>query len=394
MGVDASEFGLGRSGVMTTDVPVERRDDVEAAIARVADEVSDRLPEVTRGMRAVLAQAISELVGDDRLMELLGGAIEGNVSTILHMLRHRIPLPEVEVPSAAVAHARRLAQRGVPVFAMMRAYRLGQGYLLEECFAEFSRNCPDPQLGLLAYNAINGRLLGYIDWVSQEVVTIYEIERDQWVRNRDAARAAQVQEIVAGRDGTDLTATAEATLRYRLSQHHVAAILGTDDETTPDSLSRLETAVTALATELCDGATPLTVAADGSTTWAWFPRGPNAEDADVQRIVARIQAAELNGVRVSLGGTASGVEGFRDSHRQAVDARRVLLNGGASARRVIGYRQPGVATAALLAHDIEHARGLVRAVLGPLAADDSSSERQRETLLSFLECGSNYTATA
>lgn len=374
---------------MTADVPP----DAEAAIARVADRVTLRLPEVTHGMRAVLGQAIAELVGDDRLLDLLGGAIEGNVATVLHMLRRRVPLPEVEVPSAAVAHARRLAQRGVPVFALVRAYRLGQGYLLDECFAELRADSADPQQSLLAFNAINVRILAYIDWVSQEVVTAYETERDQWVRNRDTVRTAQILQIVGSRAPTDLAAV-EAALGYRLRQHHVAAILWTDEDTTPDSLGRLEAATVLLARELSDGSAPLTVAAEGNATWAWFPRGADPADADVRIVETALRSAELHGVRVALGGAGAGMEGFRDSHHQAVEAQHVLLTGAHSARLVIGHREPGVSAAALLARDIERTRLLVRSVLGPLAADDSSSERLRETLLTYLECGSSYTATA
>lgn len=363
---------------------------VGAAVARVADRISDRLPGVTRGMRALLGEAIAELAGDDRLVELLTDAIEGNVAAVLHMLRHDVPLPEVEVPRAAVVHARRLAQQGVPVAAMVRAYRLGQGYLLGECFAELRAGCADPQLSLLAFHEINVRALAYVDWVSQEVVTAYETERDQWIRNRDTVRAAHIQELVAGRAGD--AAAAEVALGYRLHQHHVAAILWSDEHTTTDSLGRLETA-TGVVGRVLGGAAALAVAADGAATWAWFPRGADTAEVDVPRVQDALARDDLRGVRVALGGVAGGVDGFRDSHHQAVEAQHVLLTGG-HARSAIGHREPGVAAAALLARDLEHARRLVRSALGALAADDAAAERLRETLLVYLECGGSFTVAA
>jgi sugar diacid utilization regulator len=376
------------------DLDPESREQIEVMVARVSSELTERLPEVTRGMRAMLGEAIGELIEDNRLQDLLGGAIEGNVGTILHMLRHQIPMRHVEAPSAAVEHARRLAQKGVPVNALVRAYRLGQGYLVEECFAELTNDDADLRMSLIAFNEINVRTFAYIDWISQEVVTVYETERDQWVRNRDTVRVAHIKEMVTGRAGTDLVA-AEAALGYRLRQYHVAVILWLEEDTTAtDNLDRLESAVNALGAELCRGWTPLSCAADRSTVWAWVPRGADAADPDVPLIEAVLRSSRIEGVCVAVGGVASGMDGFRDSHLQAAEAQRVLLSGRDATRRVIGYREPGVSAAALLAHNLEQTQLLVRGVLGPLAADDAACARLRETLLAFLSCGSSYTATA
>lgn len=381
---------------MSVDVPPELQGPVDEAVSRLAAELTERLPEITRGMRAILGSTITELANDGRLLELLGGAIEGNVGTILHMLRHRIAMQYVDVPAAAVAHSRRLAQQGVPVNALIRAYRLGQGYLLEQCYAKLEEHAEDPRLALAVFNEINVRTFAYIDWVSQEVVTVYETERDQWVRNRDAVRVARIKEIVAGRRGSDIAA-AETALGYRLRQQHLAAVIWVEESEergATDNLNRLETAVTAVGRILGKPASVLSCSADHATTWAWFPRGPDTADAAVDQIAMALDSDRTGAVRVALGGVSAGVDGFRDSHLQAVEARRVLISGGEVARRVIGYREPGVAAAALLSHNPEQARVLVRSVLGPLAADDSASARLRETLLGFLACGSSYTATA
>jgi DNA-binding PucR family transcriptional regulator len=390
-GVDAMSTGSEMSLAGLSD---EDRELVEALMALVSAELSERLPEVTRGMRGVLSREITALADDNRLLELLGGAIEGNVGTILHILRHRIPMRDVDVPSAAVAHARRLAQTGVAVNSLVRAYRLGQTYLLEQCFAELDRRAAEPRLSLLAFNEINVRVFAYIDWMSQEVVTVYETERDQWVRNRDTVRVAHIKEMVAGRSRSDI-ASAEAALGFRLRQHHVAAVLWVDDDAdATDSVARLEACVSLLGRELCGSSAPLSCAADRSSVWVWFPRGVDADDPDIQRIGTVLGSERTGGVRAALGGSIPGMDGFRDSHLQAIEAQRVLLTGGDTARKSIGYREPGVAAAALLAHNLDQTRLLVRSALGPLDADDVPSARLRETLLVFLASGSSYTATA
>lgn len=78
-------------------------------------------------------------------MELLGPSVEGNVDTLLHALRYAIPVERVAVSTAALEYARRLAQHGVPLNALVRAYRLGQHRMNELAFAEVRTiDVPEP----------------------------------------------------------------------------------------------------------------------------------------------------------------------------------------------------------------------------------------------------------
>jgi hypothetical protein len=98
--------------------------DVNRFVAETAMQMNDRLVELSSFIRGALEDAIPELRGDARSIELLGARVEGNVDTLLHALRHDIAVERVEAPTAALEYARRLAQHGVPVNALVRAYRL------------------------------------------------------------------------------------------------------------------------------------------------------------------------------------------------------------------------------------------------------------------------------
>ena len=100
--------------------------DVGSFVAETAERMHKRLAEVSAFIRGSLEDDIPELRGDARTIELLGASVEGNVDTLLHALRYDIPVERVEAPTAALEYARRLAQQGVPVNALVRAYRLGQ----------------------------------------------------------------------------------------------------------------------------------------------------------------------------------------------------------------------------------------------------------------------------
>jgi len=116
--------------------PLDSDIGVKSYIAEIAGRLHDRLVDVSSAVRRSLEDQIPELRGDAALVDLLGTSVEGNVDTILYSLRYDIAVERVEAPTAALEYARRLAQRGVPVNALVRAYRLGQRRVNELVFAE------------------------------------------------------------------------------------------------------------------------------------------------------------------------------------------------------------------------------------------------------------------
>jgi DNA-binding PucR family transcriptional regulator len=362
---------------------------VTQLVASVGAALNADLAGLTRQIHRRLSTEIEELKGDERILQLLGSSIEGNVDTVLHMFRHGIGIERVEPPSAALEYSRRLAERGVPVNALVRAYRLGQDTLLQRSLGEVRRQGGDPDVASLAVQRIVETTFTYIDWMSQRVVTAYEIERERWLQNRSAVRAARTRELLAGKNID--TGAAEAALGYRLDQHHLGIVAWTrggapgEDE---DQLSPLERFILRLGERLSCPARPLFVPCDNSTAWAWLPIGRRAVDPEVIR-----QAASSGGrVMAAVGEPAHGVDGFRITHTQAVQTQAVALLGEADAPQVVTFRQVGVA--ALLSADVEAARAWVSQTLGRLATDDDHYARLRETLRVFLATGGSYTASA
>ena len=170
---------------------------VHGHVAETAERLHNRLAELASLMRQSLEDQIPELRGDERIMELLGPSVEGNVDTILRALRYDIGVERVEAPTAALEYARRLAQHGVPVNALVRAYRLGQRLMNELVFTEVRALDISEQMRYAVIEAITATLFEYIDWISQQVVTAYEDERERWLENQNSVRALRVREILA-----------------------------------------------------------------------------------------------------------------------------------------------------------------------------------------------------
>ena len=213
---------------MVTIEPSPIPEDAVATVAEVADALAPRRTEVSVSISDALATRIDELRGDPALRDLLGASVEGNVETILHVLRHDLDPRGVEPPAAAVAYAERLAQRGVPVNALIRAYRVGQAHLMEWAFAEAAR-----RLGATAASQrIVLVVMDYVDHVTQHVVAAYEAERDRTRRSRHALRVARVRDVLAGRapTGPDDRLAVESTLGYRFSAVHLGLVVWLEPE--------------------------------------------------------------------------------------------------------------------------------------------------------------------
>ena len=54
--------------------------------------------------------------------------------------------------------------------------------------------------------AITGTLFEYIDWMSQQVVAVYEDERERWLENQNSLRALRVREVLAANKSIDADA--------------------------------------------------------------------------------------------------------------------------------------------------------------------------------------------
>ncbi|UUW87272.1 PucR family transcriptional regulator [Pimelobacter simplex] len=362
-------------------------------VETVAAALQQRLPDLTGALRDRLSTRIEELDGDAAIIELLYASIEGNIENILYSLRHDITLDKIEPPSAAYEYARRLAQRGVAVSALVRAYRLGQQHLLELMFAECERMDAEPAARAAAYEEVVAVTFDYIDWISQRVITVYEDERERWLAERSNARVGRVQELIAGRVA-DVDA-AETVLGYRLRVPHLGAVLWVHEAgTQQDQLARFTRAAGVIAEQLGSTRAPLIIPHDRATAWAWFAVADDVVP-DLDQIAALLTRSSGPPVpRVALGRPSSGVEGFRRTHREALDAQQVAMVGDDARRTVTGFDEPGLKIAALLAHDLDTARTWVQETLGDLARDDEQHERLRHTLLLFFQNDSSYTATA
>jgi DNA-binding PucR family transcriptional regulator len=347
---------------------------------------------VSSAIQVSLQNQIPELGGDRRVMELLGPSVEGNVDTLLHALRYAIPVELIAVPTAAMEFARRLAQHGIPLNALVRAYRLGQHLMNELIFAEVRAiDIPEPAR-YTVLEAITATMFQYIDSITQQVVVVYEDERERWLENQNSLRAMRVREVLAAQKPVDVDA-ATTTIRYPLRWHHLGLVMWYPDVGTKgDEIGRLQRFLREMGQVSGAAASPLFIAADRTCGWGWLPYRGATESAEA--CVREFARGRQDAPSIAIGTMAAGLEGFRQSHREAEGARRVALIGARPEPTLIGADDRGLPLAALLGGDIADTRAWVAGVLGDLAGDTDNDARLRETLRVFLGCGSSYKQAA
>jgi hypothetical protein len=370
--------GTDKAPEVDVDRPV-----VTDLVAEVATAVSRRATEVSEDVYKLILREIPQLDDDKPLIVLLASSVDSNVDTCLQIMQHQIDLAAVRAPASAVEYARRLAQRGTPLTALLRAYRLGHTCFSDWLLKELAEHAGDAETIAATAPSMARLVAGYIDQVSEEMVAAYTQERENWLRNRSAARAARIRDLLSGaRIDVSLT---EATLGYRLRQYHVGVVCWADDEARAvDNITRLERAIGHIAAQTACGGDPVFLPRDGSCAWAWLPLG----------IRDRFDGATADagaGIHVAFGDAVKGAAGFRLTHQQAIAAQAVALAGG-SPPRVVTYNE--VAPVAMMLRSAGLLRAWVLSTLAALATDDEHHARLRDTMLVFLNTGGSYKATA
>ena len=364
---------------------------VAKSAALIIGRLDDKLPEISRSIQKLLSTELPEIGGDGELLGLVYDSVQGNLDAFVPVIRHGISIDHVEPPTAALEHARRLAQRGVDADVLIRAYRLGHQEVIRIVLDELRAAQLDTDLAFDVFEQITSTSFRYVDRMSRLALTAYQNERDRWLANQNRIRALRVRELLEGSE-SDVDEVTNA-IRYPLHRIHLSLVVWCSESENGNELDTMERFVAELAKSLGADERPLFVAADRLTGWVWVPLHEDAAPDAAMRI-RDYAHARANAPWIAAGDPLPGVDGFRRSHRQALAARGVVTASGSQPPAVTSASDPGLIVAAQFCADLDQARAWVGDVLGPLASATDSDERMRETLMEFLHTGSSFKATA
>jgi DNA-binding PucR family transcriptional regulator len=351
-----------------------------AELIRQGAEIVLALPEeVIAELDAVALAAIAHNIADD---PGLAAAIRRTNRGFLAQWAQtnaRDPGSDV-VPNVGpemLAVARDLVRRGLDD-TTLEAFRLGQNVVWRRWMGIAFTLTGDPQelAELLDHTA--AQIFSFVDRTLSIISEQMQRERDELKRSTHALRFEAVSLII---DGAPLPRERAATmLGYELEQSHTAAIVWSDQ--TASDHSPLDRAAEALA-EASGARRPFTVVASAATLWVWVPGSSGADTARLERLIA-----DLSGVRVAIGPTSAGIDGFRASHLAATATQRLMVRVAPDVR-VASY--DALEVVALVTADEPRAAEFVSRTLGEL---ESANPALRETMRTYLRLQSNATRTA
>jgi DNA-binding PucR family transcriptional regulator len=272
--------------------------------------------------------------------------------------------------------ARDLVRRGLDD-SVLQAWRAGQNMAWRGWMTvAFALTDDAHELAeLLDYSARS--IFGFVDATTALISAQMRSERDQLTRSTQAERLETVTLIING--APIRRALAETRLGYRLDRSHLAAIVWSNQP--QPNVAVLDETVEALATAVA-ARRPLAVTASVGTLWVWVASAQRPDLAPVDGVLARHPD-----LFVALGSPASGIDGFRRSHLEALATQRLLMR----AEHTRLARWESIELVALVSHDEPRAREFVQHTLGALAGADSEL---RETVRIYLREQSNAPRTA
>lgn len=350
----------------------------EDVLGPLMTEFDARAHELSLVMLERMRVQLPELLTDEDAAEGNRASTEASVREVSRALAAGADPRALELPAATTAYARDCARRGVPFISLVRSYRIAHSEFWKLLVPELThRSCDEEQLGA-AVEICSEWLFAYIDAATLLADRIYAREREQFARSAAAVRSEMIAALLSGAplDVRD----AELRLRHPLTRTHIGLCAWLDERPDDvDALILLERAVGDLASALGDRP-PLIYPLGLLATAAWISGDP---PLDVDALATRVvDTAAFPGVRFAVGEPATGPAGFRATHTDALDARRIANLAGAPEGSVTRYRD--IAVAALACTDTERVRAFVARELGPLAGDDDTTLRLVETLGTYL----------
>ncbi|MEU6084923.1 helix-turn-helix domain-containing protein [Streptomyces sp. NPDC047108] len=336
-----------------------------SSVSIFTDWLTQHLEELVDDLLSVIGRdsiAASPLYGDPALQAVLRSETTLLVARIFKELESGLPST---VTSPEARHIARLAAlHGTPLDDVVNAHWEAYAVVQDAYFRAAKEAAIPPDSALQLLRSACRRLLehtsGLIDTVTDEYMeALRNNETDE-----NALRLHAVQAVL-NESGAQV-----GQAPYDLDAEHVAVVAS----------GAAARAVSAYARER--GPYAVATFVDEDVVWAWFSSvGPRqVRDA----VLARTRSGEMG-----IGAAAKGVDGFRQSHRQAQAAYRVCGQTDQTGTCFADVIPESIALA-----DLDSTRGLVQRQLGRLALDGTREAVLRETMVVYLESGQNARAAA
>ncbi|MHA7665710.1 PucR family transcriptional regulator [Mycolicibacterium sp. HS_4_1] len=369
----------GDSSAVRWEPPTERARELIRQAAKVV--VNTRQQWYDELNKATLSSHFMRSIADDPLAA--EAVARSNRSNQMHWAAANISHPGQPVPAnidaETLAIARYLVRRGLNEAVVVEAYRLAQNVALRAWMHTVFRLTSDAQEMRELFDVSERSITWFLGETISAIHEQMRVERANLTSGTHAERRETVMLIL---DGARLGAgQAEMRLGYELGHSHTAAIIW-GDEANAD-LSDLDQAAELLINTV-HGQRSLSVLAGADTRWVWLPGDDGPDLSDISAAMR-----QLPGVRIAVGSTAPGIDGFRRSHFDAISTQRAMTRIGL-AKQVASFSD--IRFIALFTADPDQANQFIKHTLGDF---ESADPELHQTVLAYIneQCNASRTAS-
>lgn len=346
-------------------------------VAQLAADDTDWIDALARGIADRVHREINGFAAHPELFDASASSSADNIQTFLQNLLDDAPAARIAPGTKARAYVRLMVERKLGADDLAGAYRIGVSNFWTKWTERLQHEVgSDDYADALAEST--KYILLWSDALTSRIVALHAEERALWNRDPEAVRHDAIRAILDGRPVDEQQA--EQRMRYPLRRVHRCVVVWAGD-------SSVDLSPEQLAHVLPDDVPPVgapTVALPlGPLTAVWW-----AVDDGAWALPDRVDTA----VRAAVGSAQRGLEGFRRTYEEAMQARRVATLQATEPGAVTSY--DAVALRSLASTDLEQATRFVESVLGELASEDPAVRELAATLRAFLGHSSNLRATA
>ncbi|RFA08841.1 hypothetical protein B7R54_06085 [Subtercola boreus] len=309
--------------------------------------------------------------GDDSF-EVLRMATE---STTIQLL---LALSGADVGEASTTEAvdcvTDFVRRGISLDETLRGIHVDHS-VMAGAFLAACEKLGDPADRLAQIQVVSERMFSFFDVFAAQMAEVYLSETARHSTSDVAATIQLVSELLRS-DGPDDGHIAKR-LGYKLGTQHVALIVWSSSlARDADQLELGHTATQLLRT--LHPTQKLVLPVGVGRVWGWASPSGSADERIAEMMGVRLP----DGVRAVVGHAASGIDGFRRSHREAEAAFSLLQTMEAPSHLV---RYSDVDLLSLIMADRERALEFSRRELGELGARNQYASELRATVAAFIE---------
>jgi DNA-binding PucR family transcriptional regulator len=360
---------------------------VEAALRTAADEIVADADAIARAVAELLHREVPEASVDPLSLEETRRTCRATLLALVDGWRRGEPLERVPPPPELLFQIGIMVRDGIPLGPLVRICHLAHGAFADAWDERIGRAELSAELQARTMRLAHQLTFAWFDGLVAQLTAAYEEERERAARTPETQRREAVQAALSGKT-VDLDALSR-TAAYEFRRHHVGLVLwrGTAVSDGVPAALDAQPVFAAIAREIAGAlraAPPLVVASASSVAWGWIAVRELPAPAALR---AAVDGARPDGVSVAFAEAAPGLEGFRDTHDDALAASRVAMShdDGTAAAAGVAVHFDDVELAALLSDDLHRTRRFVTRQLGGLAADDAETTRLRATLRVYLE---------